>query len=452
MTTKQHLEHLLENGSPFYFTERALNPPSIAVGYNTNLDMIVDSAALFGKLGADSLEAKCEDHEEISSVQDLYECFLAHFKRGAAAERFVNNRSVFDKIIEATKACENVKVHIGGNAALMANQMAKDGAKILLGGPVGPELSQLLNKNITLSGMKGEVQDEVHLIMEYKKGVKIGGFESPLANRFIISADVANGIVSGVDEFHAAIPEFKPKAVVISGLHILQSQPPALREQRLEAVVKAMNSVEESLPVQVELGSMSSNVYIHELTHSVLLHCDAFGCNEQELNSLMESNDLSGRVNLNNPLTVIECMRELFAYIQKTKQVKGIQSRVLSRIHFHSLTFHCICQRADKEWKNPVVCVAAGALACSRNASDVATVSDIDPEGCDILRPLDFFDKLPATLDAKDKGLLFRNWKEDLETGVQVHFAVAPVCVCKKPVRTVGLGDSISATGILASF
>jgi ADP-dependent glucokinase len=104
----------------------------------------------------------------------------------------------------------------------------------------------------------------------------------------------------------------------------------------------------------------------------------------------------------------------------------------LSRIHFHSLEFHIIAVMSDRQFswsaEKATGAVAAGSLAASLQACN-SELNSLTSE-------LHF---------ATDK--VVNRWQQE---GIQ--FALAAVLVCKKPLKTVGLGDIISATGLLYSW
>jgi predicted Fe-Mo cluster-binding NifX family protein len=82
----------------------------------------------------------------------------------------VSDKNVFARIVEASLTQESASEATGGNAALMANKLATQNCKVLLGGPVGARLKRLLHNDIQLASTKLADIDEVHLILEYKAG------------------------------------------------------------------------------------------------------------------------------------------------------------------------------------------------------------------------------------------------------------------------------------------
>lgn len=78
-----------------------------------------------------------------------------------------------------------IKEEIGGNAALMAQNIAskfKD-INVILVGPIGRKLKTLLHERILIPLNTDSVTDEIHLIMEYGASEVFEGVKSPAANR-----------------------------------------------------------------------------------------------------------------------------------------------------------------------------------------------------------------------------------------------------------------------------
>ena len=105
----------------------------------------------------------------------------------------------------------------------------------------------------------------------------------------------------------------------------------------------------------------------------------------------------------------------------------------LSRIHFHSLPFHVIATTASSAWGDQLASLSAG----SRQA---------------ILQACGNEDLL--SVDA-DIGLVTVNNKQIIKPVIEIKdgisFHITPTLVCRKPLQTVGLGDGISASGLLYS-
>ena len=113
-----------------------------------------------------------------------------------------------------------------------------------------------------------------------------------------------------------------------------------------------------------------------------------------------------------------------------------------SRVHFHSLTYH-ITATLEDVWFNTDKATAAGARVAGLQACDTQILTE---DIVDIKIPEKF--KLFSDEEVKD----FNPETPVIERHRDGYFFVfSPVLVCKHPVKTVGLGDAISATGLMYS-
>ena len=76
---------------------------------NANVDVIVSAVDILHALGL-AASGRSTDHNMVSSLKELDECFSHHFAKCAAAERFVASKELFDKLINAALALESAKV------------------------------------------------------------------------------------------------------------------------------------------------------------------------------------------------------------------------------------------------------------------------------------------------------------------------------------------------------
>jgi len=179
---------------------------------------------------------------------------------------------------------------------------------------------------------------------------------------------------------------------------------------------------------------------MNELGKTIVPKVDSLGLNEQELGSLYLS--LGGKQftasDFSNPkvTTVVSSLQYIIS--QTVPYEKN--TRQLSRIHFHCLPFHLIVQRTESGWTNPAPGVASGSLACSQQACNL---NDLE-----ILLQLGTID-IPKMnggtiqINPHNKNAVSQ-WTDD-----KWEYSLAPVLVCKKPGKTVGLGDAISSVALL---
>lgn len=180
------------------------------------------------------------------------------------------------------------------------------------------------------------------------------------------------------------------------------------------------------------------------MLNAVLPEVDSLGLNEQELGTSYVA--LGGRdynaSHFVNPTPEVAAAALLHVMTSPAGQ------RRLSRIHFHSLGFHVIAVReGSKLWSEQKArtAVAAASLATTRQACDSEL---IDPSKVDVLLPSTFLvTAQQGGVQRVKAGSGVSSW-----THKSVQFFLAPVLVCRRPLKTVGLGDIISATGLLYNY
>eukprot|EP01112_Ceratiomyxa_fruticulosa_P018523 TRINITY_DN5932_c0_g1_i4.p1 TRINITY_DN5932_c0_g1~~TRINITY_DN5932_c0_g1_i4.p1 ORF type:complete len:501 (+),score=67.22 TRINITY_DN5932_c0_g1_i4:216-1718(+) len=440
----------------------------VAIGYNSNLDLIVKANDLFTALGISTPPTVFVDHPQVSTLKEFQDVFFYYLRTGSAVERFVASSEVFEQIIAAAISLPNKLYHVGGNAGLMANRMAVEGCDVLLGGHVGKTLGDLLHPSVVLPSelLKGAtketkydgITDEVHLIMEYEKGAKWGDIITPRANRYIVARDETNSGIATLSPFHESLQVFQATLVIISGLHLMEAREEDYRKKRLREVIDLIEKIphhkhhkdeEEDIvpqgswrhaPVHLELASIGSSIFMSELGTTIVPVVDSLGLNEQELGSLYLS--LGGQqftaLDFSSPKisTVVSSLQ----YIISKTIPDDKSSRQLSRIHFHCLTFHLIVQRVSSGWTSGAPSVAAGSLACSKQACSFNDIELLLPLGDVELSKLNG-GKMQINLSSKNA---VTQWVDD-----KWEYSLAPVLVCKKPGKTVGLGDAISSVALM---
>ena len=65
----------------------------------------------------------------------------------------------------------------------MALRFAREGAQVLLAAKMTDKMRQGLPDTVTVAGSDNVKKDDVHLILEYKRGETWGPYKSPRANR-----------------------------------------------------------------------------------------------------------------------------------------------------------------------------------------------------------------------------------------------------------------------------
>lgn len=406
---------------------------ALAVGANACLDLVVTAHSFLQQLGATSAATEA-DHSALDSLEHFMATFALYARQGKAAERFVTNATLFARLVAAA---EHGVFAVGGNAALMAQGARQRGlTRVLLGGLAGSRLRALMDPAVRIVGPAGLAEDQVHLIIEYAKGEQLlPGLVAPRANRFIVSADYPNAQQAAMPAFFDALPEFAPSVVVFSGLHLLDGV--AVRSRRQELLQDAVRLVRAyrassggQVPMHFEFASIGDKSVVHDILHSVGPLFDSIGCNEEELWSMYHA--LGGH----------ELPRSAFSHSPAPRDIERALQLVLAhlpnvtRVHFHSLGLHAIATVDGAPFWRPrdeLAAVVTGALTTSLR---VCNVDRVDRERFEVIADLSFEPRFePAA-----------HWRRG-----SLHFFACPVLVCKKPVFTVGAGDSISSSALIRS-
>eukprot|EP01091_Cochliopodium_minus_P012152 TRINITY_DN3615_c0_g1_i2.p1 TRINITY_DN3615_c0_g1~~TRINITY_DN3615_c0_g1_i2.p1 ORF type:complete len:471 (-),score=142.83 TRINITY_DN3615_c0_g1_i2:65-1477(-) len=435
----------------------------IAIGYNTCLDLIVSAKEVFDLLYKDNenLKESNEFVQSIKSLDDLRSTFSYFFKKGVAAERFVEDKEVFLKIIEAAEKVKNKNYYIGGNAGLLAQTVAQMGSKVLLGGASAPKLRSLLHENIEFPYEDTKYKlDEIHLILEYQNGQTWGEMKAPRANRFIITHDLTNSMLLTVEDLHDKLEQFDPKLLIISGVHMLESSNDQYRLNRVEEITKKISDVNKKIPVHLELASIGSPKFIKDVAETIVPFVDSLGLNEDELGRLyvaLGGSELA--VEAFHKPSVVAVEKALYFVFSALHPFKSdpshIYKRKINRIHFHCLEFHIIVvlntnnDERFYSWKNNHAnSVVSASRAVSLRACDK---TELIPEEMELRHSLSFQTSNNQTVHIDPSHPVF-DWSSSLNVdNANVHYYFTPVLVCKFPRKTVGCGDAVSSTGLVYS-
>ncbi len=263
--------------------------PRIAVGYGACDDLFVDARDMFDS-AADVPDSPAH-FNEIATEQQLRRMFAYFFQHGAAAERFVSDDDLFDRLVSKATSVDGHRWAIGGNAPVMALRFAREGATVLLAAKMTQRNAENLHERITLAGADSDrlEKDDVHLILEYKREEQWGKYRSPRANRFIVHSDVNNPTVSSLESFDDVLPTFNADLLVVSGLQMMDNFPfkKGQRIERLRKIKEQMRAQDASATrIHFEMASFVDESLLKELTEEVIPYADSLGMNEQELPNL----------------------------------------------------------------------------------------------------------------------------------------------------------------------
>ncbi|VDM44866.1 unnamed protein product [Toxocara canis] len=421
--------------------DKVITQPTIlfrraVIGINCNVDLVVSGTSLLEHMNATS--NKRNDHQFLNNVDDLYEAFAYFFSRGAAAERHTSDEKTFETLVQAAgESRQRPHYFIGGNAALMAEKIATAFPRTTayLVGPIGPRGQALLHPSIVRTNSTRIVKDEVHIIMEYKQGEILGEYVAPASSRFITSHDQYRHCIRS------------------ACVHLLQNQNREMRMEKLRLIKRNLMQVNPNIPIHLELGSIGDADHVAEVLNRIVPNVDSLALNEQELAFFSHVangpyTDLypiaPGAVHVHKVVEMLYWLLTTYGHDKSDPQSRSFKYK-LSRIHFHSLTFHLMVYRGT-DWSNLAAALAAGAKVAGRQACQM-TGSDTNADNLELRSSMSFLlDKEVGKSYSFEPQKPIASWMRK-----DVVFIFTPVLVCKFPTRTVGVDDAISATGLIYS-
>ncbi|KAM3719074.1 putative ADP-dependent glucokinase [Dirofilaria immitis] len=413
----------------------------VVIGINCNVDMVVTGTSLLERLNVTSTHRK--DHEVISNVNDLYESFAYFFSRGAAAERHVSDPKMFQALVQfASEPRHRPHHYIGGNAALMAQKIATSFPRTVayLVGPIGPRSQVLLHPSIVRTNSTRIVKDELHVIIEYKQGEILDEYVAPASSRFITSHDQYSGSAVVIEMFFKAINEFSPDLVILTGVHLLQNQNKEMRMEKLRLIKRSLLQIEHNIPIHFQLGNMGNPDHVAEVLNRIVPHVDSLGMNEQELAFFSNVGNgpytnlypvFPGAIHVHKVVEMLYWLITKFGHDSSDPESKNYKYR-LSRIHFHSLTFHLMVYKGA-DWSNLAAGLAAGAKVAALQSCKIT--NDLNTDNLELrISKAHLLDKEVGKQYLFEPQRPLASWMRN-----DVVFIYTPALICKFPTRTVVL-------------
>eukprot|EP00055_Hartaetosiga_balthica_P010469 m.44663 g.44663 ORF g.44663 m.44663 type:complete len:456 (+) comp7184_c0_seq1:52-1419(+) len=398
---------------------------TFVVGVNGAVDVIVPALALLANLNVSP--NKGADKAKLESLQDLGDVFSHFFGKGSAAERPFADEALFKTIVDAAQSIQATELYIGGNAALMGDYLASQNVgsnRVVMATVTGPVLKRLLPANIVVPPVfTAAAVDEYHIIMEYKRGERWGDLMASRANRFIFSHDRTNAELQALEPWEVYMknaPIDRHATYIVSGVHMLEGESEALQSARIQKLATVLGGMKEKEAViHLELASIHGEGLMKLCFEHVLPRVTSLGLNEQELGFLAMTLGIDGWESVSQSGDSVESViLELFKRLP--------EDSLLSRVHFHTLHFHVVVAK-EGAWSSVAASVASGVLTCARRACEDEYITLANYDLHSIMHK-------PEVVERIIDGFVVAN---------------VPAFTCKHPTKTVGLGDSISAAGLL---
>lgn len=400
-------------------------------------------------------------HPVVNSKEEFISALLYSMVNGRADERIITANLC--KWIE--KSLAPFTTQIGGQAGIMANQLAKLGIEnIFLNIPYKNEtLLSLLNSKIRkhyINGKEekqkikkiktGEIPPITHYIIEYQKGnykIRDLTIKCPRDNRFIASYDVINADVTIDKEFTLySINNAKNyELAIISGFQLLDT-----RSSKNKGNIVLKNTVElirswkfhnPKLYVHLEFAAINDLEFLEKLVRTLLPLVDSIGVNETELYRILKALKYPHLIVNNNSVNYFEGALWLWKLFPNL------------RIHFHHLGYYFVITKKTNEKqlkriRSALIGAALGAVVKATNniidsLSDLLHLKNYEVSEIGIKELKRIEDEVKKY---KLKSEFAKKWYSKTD-----EFAVVaiPTIVVENPKYLVGLGDTISLLALV---
>jgi ADP-dependent phosphofructokinase/glucokinase len=305
------------------FLNTGIGQMNILCGYNVNIDSVyringAEIQELLGSFEKTEILKKIENPPgKILSESDFVAGLTYCMKNGCGAEWLVFEQAVFEFL--KNRYFQKSLVRMGGNAGIMANVLSEMGASRVVPNVAVPSKTQLslFSKKAVYfpdSSLKTETkaeqnsnawpernipassssQDPIHFVFDFSKGETffLYGTEikAPRENRFIATCDHLNFRLFTSPDFenYALNHAGELDGALISGFHLLNETYPdgSTYKDVLEnsfSQLKAWKAKNERLRVHVELGHFASREIGNSVFSTFAEISDSIGMNEDEL-------------------------------------------------------------------------------------------------------------------------------------------------------------------------
>ncbi|NHJ46665.1 MAG: hypothetical protein FK733_02645 [Asgard group archaeon] len=462
----------------------------IAVGFNTNLDAIIefrgkDILELINQLKIDTfslytkiIEWKGTINEPLDYVTGLCGCF----EKGKASEWLIKDKDTYNYLLENLPPAKSIR--IGGQAGIMSNVLTNLGVPkvVVHTTTLSEEMKNRFNKgknlvlplydnknNLTfIHPRRAKGLDEslyLHLISEVKKNdtLKIDdrmNWRCPRSNRFISTYDPPNTEMHLMKAFSDDIELLAQQidGMLLSGFHMLDSE--ELGEngvvERITEILSLIKRAKEANPeliVHLEAASTKSELILEQLYNLSLKdnYWDSIGCNERELVEILRS---IGEKRFGNEL------RKSFS---QDKVVEGclkiVEKLNLKRFHLHQHGCYLLITQKDyfddtthlkySQCFSSLVTAEKALIGEASNKLDYKLLlREINPDE-NISKTYKQLTRAVAKITGKSNNEIFNT---GVSENSDYYLISTPSIMIDHPVFTVGLGDTVSASAFVAEL
>ena len=406
---------------------------NIICAYPVNIDAVYnvrgEEISQFTQSGP-APKIKSELKGPIGSRDDLISSLLFCMQQGSGAELLIGSQAV-SRQIEASFPWQ---FRLGGNAGIMANVLASMGARPILNAPaLGPRLAGMLHPDVRLpvSGILKEPllaagdpeldKEAMHFVFQFKKGDAVSAPDNKIIaagdNRFIATYDPVNTSLKTNADFDAYClanaGDFD--GALLSGFHLATSEHYQEIFPQKIAEIKSWKEKNPKMFMHAEMGSFQNPEIMPYLLPR--LPVESLGLNEDEL-AVAEGSFSSWS----------DCMQ---AALRLRRRLGLFRVAVHTRYYILSVILEEKIT-AEEELSALQSGVDAAAALAATGSVKGEPPQDVNSTG------------LEAREEFCDNGATKAGRGAFFNSGDEI-ISLTPSLLAKKPLITVGLGDTATA-------
>lgn len=364
--------------------------------------------------------AEARHHESISSRQEMLETLAYCFTTGRGAE-FRIPQSLFQEVLQVIYSVEHWKT-LGGNGASMSKRASHEGCHSYLVSPVTLSMQDYFPNDSTTFLNDMQASPDFHVILEYREGETWGKYVASRSNRFYLNHDSLNVDPSVLKPMSKVKDLEGLQVFALGGFQLVEGS--EAEDEFLKVALEEVTKLKQAqVKIHFEMGDFHSFGFFSKL-QGLIKEADSIGMNEQELGILLCHLKKIKFAGYPSKATVKKYLSDLTDLVQSL----AANSYKATRIHLHTLAMQAIC--SNEEWADPLKpaarsAILAGQFAC--NNTDIQSTTFEFYSGNDW-----------------NSEEITKCWKEG-----QMKCCLALNPTCTQVVQVSGLGDNISATGLV---
>lgn len=361
--------------------------------------------------------AESKYHEELKTKQQMLETLAFSFSNGRGAE-FRVPKDLFSELLTIIPNIQSWRT-LGGNGATMCKRASHEGCTSYLASPITEDMKTYFIPQKTIFLNKPADTPDLHVILEYREGESWGKYVAHRSNRFYLNHDTQNVDPAVFDSLQYIE---NVQVLALGGFQLVEGS--SQEDDFLSNSFKKVLEIhQKGVKIHFEMGDFHTYTYFSKL-QSLVKEADSIGMNEQELGILLCHLKKIKFAGYPSKAPIKKYLSDLSDLIQELRK----NEYKASRIHLHTIYSQVIC--ANSVWSYPMKAAARSAILAGQFACNN---TDLQNNSFEFYQGKDW-----------KAGETTKCWQDQDMT---CCLALNPTCT--QVVQVSGLGDNISATGLV---